>query len=512
MNEKLKEKIRESLTSVIPITIIVMIICFFITPITSDLMIMFIIGSVFLIFGMGLFSLGVDMSMTSIGERIGANLNQSKKIWIIALIAFLVGTITTIAEPDLQVLATQINEIPNMMLVGTVGLGVGVFLAIAMLRIVFKIRLSSLLVFLYIIVFAISFFVPENFLPIAFDSGGVTTGPITVPFIIALGVGAAAIRNDKDSESDSFGLVSLCSIGPIIAVMILGILFHINGVEYTPIHTSTLNNSQEIGNTFVGALHHYCIEVAKSIAPIIVFFVLYNIFKLKLPANKIKKISIGFLYTFVGIVLFLTGVNIGFLPVGNVLGNGLMVAQSKSIVLMIMFFIGFFVVNAEPAVQVLTKQVSDITDGAISRTLLSGTLSLGMIVALVIACFRVWYGIPIYLFLIPGYTFALFLTFFAPEIFTGIAFDSGGVASGPMTASFILPLVIGMCEASGRLDINIMKDAFGLIAMVAMMPLITIQLVGVAYKYRSKLKIDFEIGARVPKEQADDIIVFKKIK
>ncbi len=505
MNEKLKEKVREALGSVLPITVLVAVICFFIIPVPSSLMIMFIVGAIFLVFGMGFFSMGAEMSMSAIGERIGASLSKSKKIWVIALIAFIVGLITTVAEPDLQVLATQISEVPNMVLISTVGIGVGIFLALAMLRIVFKIKLSRLLVFLYIIVFVLSFFVPPDFLPIAFDSGGVTTGPMTVPFIIALGIGAASIRGDKDSESDSFGLVSLCSIGPIIAVMILGILFNISGAEYISTTRLFISNSNEIKNAYFQAIPINCIEVAKSLAPIIVFFILYNFSNLRLPKNEIKKIATGFLYTFFGLVIFLTGVKVGFLPVGNEIGTALMSVEGKGIILVLMIFIGVAVVGAEPAVQVLTKQVNNITDGAVSKKLMQSSLSIGMAIALIFSLLRALYGFPIYVFLIPGYLIALILTFISPEIFTGIAFDSGGVASGPMTASFILPLIIGICEASGRKNINVMQDAFGLVSMVAMMPLIVIQIVGVLYKYRAKLNIGFESS-----ESNDDIIVFKK--
>ncbi len=508
MNEKLKEKLGESLMSVLPITAIVAMICFFITPVSSDVMMMFFVGAVFLILGISLFSIGAESSMSLIGERIGASLSKSKKIWLIALISFLVGTITTIAEPDLQVLATQASEIPSNILIMTVGVGVGIFLSIAMLRIVFKIKLHILLIILYIVVFAISFFVPPIFLPLAFDSGGVTTGPMTVPFIIALGIGAASIRTDKNSESDSFGLVALCSIGPIIAVMILGLIFKITNTQYIPLEIAKVTSTKDIAQVFVNSLPKYSLEVLKSLIPIASFFVLYNIFSLKLSARELIKIFIGFVYTFVGLTIFLTGVNQGFLPVGNMLGVELVNNVDKELMLPIMMLIGFFIVKAEPAVQVLIRQVNDITDGKVSEKIMEAALSIGMMLALVISCLRAWYGIPLYVFLIPGYILALGLALFSPGIFTGIAFDSGGVASGPMTASFILPLMIGVCEASTRANANVLQDAFGLISMVAMMPLIVIQIVGVMYKYkRDKYFKEAEIDVL---EKNDDIIVFPK--
>ena len=506
MNEKLKEKLGESLMSVLPITAIVAAICFFVTPVSSDVMMLFFVGAIFLVFGISLFSLGAESSMSLIGERIGASLSKSKKIWLIALVSFLVGIITTIAEPDLQVLATQAAEIPSDVLILTVGIGVGIFLSIAMLRIVFNIKLYKLLIFLYIILFAISFFVPSNFLPLAFDSGGVTTGPITVPFIIALGIGAASIRTDKNSESDSFGLVALCSIGPIIAVMILGLIFRISNTQYIPYEIAAVNSTREIALTFIEAIPKYSLDVLKSILPIIVFFALYNLFTLRLAGRELVKIFIGFLYTFIGLTVFLTGVNIGFLPVGNLLGIELVKNVDRELMLPIMMLIGFFIVKAEPAVQVLIRQVNDITDGKVSERIMEATLSIGMMIALVISCLRAWYGVPITVFLIPGYILALGLALFSPGIFTGIAFDSGGVASGPMTASFILPLMIGVCEASGRTNANVLQDAFGLVSMVAMMPLIVIQIVGVMYKYKRE-KYFKEEEIRIL-EKNDDVIVF----
>lgn len=451
MNEKLKEKIKEALSSVLPITIIVALICFFVTPVSTELMIMFLVGALFLTIGIGFFSLGAEMSMSLIGERIGANLSKSKKIWLIALVAFIVGTITTIAEPDLNVLATQITEVNSAILISSVGIGVGIFLAIAMCRIAFKIRLSRLLLILYIIVFILAFFVPQNFMPLSFDSGGVTTGPMTVPFIIALGLGAASIRNDKNSENDSFGLVALCSVGPIIAVMILGLIYKISGGEYTPFIIQSVDSSKDISNIFLSEVPKCALTVIKSLSPILIFYLLYNAFSLKLPKKENLKVLVGFVYTFIGLVIFLVGVDKGFLPVGNTLGEALMHIQHKILILPIIAVIGYFVVQAEPAVQVLVKQVSTITDGMVSERILLTTLSVGMSIALVICCLRSWFGIPFLCFILPGYVLAMLLTIVTPEIFVGIAFDSGGVTSGPLTASFLLPLMVGICEASRKI-------------------------------------------------------------
>ena len=505
MNEKLKEKIRESLTSVIPITLIVAFICFTIAPVPTHVILLFLIGAIFLILGMGFFTLGAETSMSVMGERVGASLSKSKKVWFIALISFLVGTIITIAEPDLQVLATQITEIPNLILILAVAIGVGIFLAVAMLRIVFHVKLSKLLFVLYLLIFVIAFFVPETFLPVAFDAGGVTTGPMTVPFLIALGIGAASVRGGKEAESDSFGLVALCSIGPILTVMILGLIFKIDNTVYIPAIIPTVEDSKSLILLFIKELPLYIWEVTKALLPILIFFFLYQIGNLKMPKNELVKVVVGLLYTFIGLVLFLTGVNIGFMPVGNQLGTELMEITQKWLIYSIVILMGYFIVQAEPAVIVLTKQVSDLTDGAIPEKAMKISLSIGMALAMIIGVLRAMFGIPIYYFLIPGYLLALIFMFIVPEVFTAIAFDSGGVTSGPMTATFVLPFIIGICESSGRTNIDIMKDAFGLVAMVAMMPLIIVQGMGLIYRIKTKEKL-----AKTHLEEEDEIIVFKR--
>lgn len=505
LNEKLKEKIKESLASVVPITAIVLLLSFTITPVETHVILLFIIGAVLLTFGMGIFTLGAETSMTVMGERMGASLSKSKNIWFIALISFLVGTIITIAEPDLQVLATQITEVPSLVLILAVVIGVGIFLAVAMLRIVFQIKLSKLLFILYLLIFIVALFVPEDFLPIAFDTGGVTTGPITVPFLIALGIGAASVRGGKESENDSFGLAALCSAGPVLTVMILGLIFKVDNTVYTPTVISTVENSRSLILLFIEELPNYIWEVTKAILPILIFFLLYQVTNLKMPKNELIKIGVGLLYTFVGLVLFLTGVNVGFMPVGKQLGTELMEMTQEWLIFPIVILMGYFIVQAEPAVLVLTRQVNEITDGAIPEKAMKISLSIGNAIAMIIAVLRADLGIPIYYFLIPGYLLAVILMFIVPEIFTSIAFDSGGITSGTMTATFVLPLVIGICEASGRLDANIMQDAFGLVAMVAMVPIIMVQGMGLIYKFKSEKQVQKVEGA-----EEDDIIEFKR--
>ena len=477
------EKLREALTAVSPTIGIVLLLSFTIAPIPPSILLLFLFGAVMLIVGMMFFTLGAELAMTPVGERIGTRIAQSRKLGIVLLLCFVLGFVITISEPDLQVLAEQVPSVPNAVLIVAVAAGVGVFLMIAMLRMLFSKTLRMLLIIFYLLIFALAFFVPDDFISVAFDSGGVTTGPMTVPFIMALGVGFAAVRSDKHAEDDSFGLVALCSIGPILAVLLLGLLYHPENTAYTPSEIPVIRDSVELWKYFATGLPQYIEEIAISLLPIVAFFAVFQIISLKMKGRALLKVVIGILYTYVGLVLFLTGVNVGFMPAGNYLGETIAGLSYRWVLLPIGMVIGYFIVKAEPAVYVLKEQVEEITSGAISGEAMGLSLSLGVAASIGLAMIRVLTGISIFWFILPGYFIALCLSFFVPKIFTAIAFDSGGVASGPMTATFLLPFAMGACQAVGG---NIVQDAFGVVAMVAMTPLITIQVMGAIYKYRSE--------------------------
>ncbi len=463
----------------LPIICIVLMLCFTIAPISSSILLCFLMGAVMILVGMMFFTLGAEMSMTPMGERVGSCLTKSKNLAMIIFIAFLLGFIVTISEPDLQVLAGQVPAVPNMILILSVAFGVGVFLVLALLRMLFSIPLPPLLVVFYLLAFALAIFVPKDFLSIAFDSGGVTTGPMTVPFIMALGVGISAIRSDRHAADDSFGLVALCSVGPILAVMILGMIYNPQDAVYTAPAAFEVENSRQLWMLFSLEIPTYMKEISISLMPIFLFFMVFQVVMLKLSKRKMIKILVGLAYTYVGLVLFLTGANVGFMPAGNYLGQVLAGQSHPEILIPIAMVIGYFIVKAEPAVYVLNKQVEEITDGAISAKAMGTGLSIGVAISLGLSIVRVLTGISILWFLIPGYAVALSISFFVPKLYTAIAFDSGGVASGPMTAAFLLPLAQGACLSVGG---NIITDAFGVVAMVAMTPLITIQVMGLASK------------------------------
>lgn len=480
----LQEKVYESVTSVLPITIIVLLLSITAAPLSPGTLMLFLFGAVLLIVGMGFFTLGVDMSMIPMGEGIGVQLSKARRIGIPLIVCLVLGILITIAEPDLQVLAEQVPAIPNLTLILTVALGVGAFLVIAQLRILLKIPISYILVFFYGIVFILTIFAPADFIPVAFDSGGVTTGPVTVPFIMALGIGMASVRSDKNSSSDSFGLTAICSIGPILSVLILGICYRPEDAVYTPVEITELLTTRDAALEFARALPAYIEEVAVALVPIAVLFILFQCIFRRFHKRQLIKIVSGFLYSYLGLVLFLTGVNVGFMPAGQYIGSGIAGSRTPWILIPIGMVIGYFIVKAEPAVQVLTRQVEDVTSGSITQKSIGHALSIGIALAVGMAMLRILTGLNIMWFLIPGYLISLAMTFVVPQIFTGIAFDSGGVASGPMTTTFLLPLAMGACEALGG---NVLTDAFGIVAMVAMTPLLTIQIMGLADHIRRKV-------------------------
>ena len=480
---KLHEKLNESLRAVLPIVGIVLFLSFTVAPMPPSILMAFLIGSVFLIIGMMFFSLGAELSMAPMGERLGARITRTKKLAFILPLGFLLGFMVTISEPDLQVLANQVKDIPSAVLIITVAAGVGLFLVVALLRMFFSIALPRMLTVFYLLVFLLAAFAPKSILAVAFDAGGVTTGPMTVPFIMAFGIGISAIRSDSHAADDSFGLVALSSIGPVLATLLLGLIYRPSGADYTPTAIPTIESSVALGRIFIIELPAYLSEMALALLPILLFFTVFQIVSLKLNKHLLMRIAVGAFYTYIGLVLFLTGANVGFMPAGSYLGEVLASLSFRNIIIPFGMLIGYFIVRAEPAVYVLMDQVEEITDGAIPGNLLKRSLSISVAASVGLAMIRVLTGLPIFCFLIPGYFLAIALSYFVPKIFTAIAFDAGGVASGPMTAAFLLPFAMGACSAVGG---NIVTDAFGVVAMVAMTPLFTLQILGFVYRIKAR--------------------------
>ena len=505
MYKQLYEKIKESLISVLPITLIVIILNF--TPLINfsiDELVIFVISALLLISGIGLFNLGADMAMTPMGEYIGTSLTKSKKLGILLFAALLLGFFITIAEPDLSVLAKQVEKVlDGTLLIMLVGVGVGIFLLLSVLKIVFKRNLASMLMFFYMLLFAICSIVIINgnelLLPLAFDSGGVTTGPITVPFIMALGVGIALTIGGKRANENSFGLIALCSIGPMLAVAVLSI-FADGDVPYEVPEAYILPDN--LLRSYFATLLSVTKEVTIALGLIVVFFFIIQTIFIKLPRKRLLQILVGILYTYIGLIIFLTSVNVGFMPIGYKMGMDL--ANNKTALVIISFIIGLVVVLAEPAVHVLNKQVEQITNGIVTKKSMLIALSVGVGISICLSIIRIIYDFSILYYLIPGYFISLGLSFFVPRMYTAIAFDSGGVASGPLTSTFILPFAVGVCMVLQGQD-SIMYDAFGIVSMVAMTPLITIQLLG--FRALAAKRIREKIAMKRISNEDDNIII-----
>ncbi len=515
MRKILLSKLKESLISVLPVTVIVLIIaCTPMVNLTATEIVAFSVSAVLLILGIGLFNMGADLAMTPMGGHIGSGLTKSKKVLVLVAVCFFMGLLITIAEPDLSVLANQVKDImpgdgdiSKWILIITVGLGVGIFLVIAILKIVFKKDLSALLMFFYMTLFALCAVLAENgkfgLLPLSFDSGGVTTGPITVPFIMALGVGVSSTIGGRNANENSFGLIALCSVGPIIAVMMLSLTTDGSLSDY---NTDIYAIQNYLGSNLGMLILHKIKDVLLALGFIVLFFLILQFAILKLPKTKLIQIGIGILYTFLGLVIFLVAVEVGFMPIGYKIGS--QIAEFNPSVLVVLgFVLGMVVVLAEPAVHVLNKQVEDVTGGGVKKIEMLIALSVAVGISIGLSLIRMIFDFSILYYLIPGYFISLGLSFFVPKIYTGIAFDSGGVASGPLTSSFILPLVIGACGSVWGND-SIYSLAYGVVAMVAMTPLITIQILGfkaiMSSKVRSKV-----IMKRILAADDEQIIYFK---
>ena len=471
---KLKEKVLESLCSILPISAIVLLLSVTAAPVSNGILTLFLFGTLFLILGMGLFTIGSESSMEPLGEGIGVAISRCRFLPLALGLCFALGAIVTIAEPDLQVLAEQIPSIPSRMLILCVAAGVGFFLLLSLLRNILGIPLRTLLLVFYPLIFILAIFAPAKFIPAAFDSGGVTTGPITVPFIMAMGAGMAALRSDKHSEADSFGIIALCSIGPILSVLLLSV-FSETGLTLTHAAIPETLSTKEAFSLFLHELPTYAEEVFIAMLPIAGMLLLFQLLTHRFSRHKLLRIIVGMAYTYLGLVLFLTGANVGFMPMGRQLGETLGGSSYAWLLVPVGAVVGYFVVSAEPAVNVLKRQVEEISNGAITASSVGTALAVGVAVSVGLSMLRVLTGIPLIPFLAVGYGIALLISFFVPGLYTGVAFDSGGVASGPMTTTFLLPFALGACGALGG---NTMTDAFGIVAMVAMTPLITIQVLG----------------------------------
>jgi len=484
MLKNLKDNFKESLVTIIPIVIMVMILTL-IVPMPPSLLISFLISSGLLILGTSLFTFGADISMLMIGEKLGDKLVRSKIVMIVLFVCLVIGTVVTIAEPDLRVLADQLTSIPSNTLIIVISLGVGVYMLLSALRSIFGLDLNLILLISFIIIFALVSFVPEGLIPMAFDAGGATTGTISIPFIMTLGVGLVSHRTDKKAKESSFGLVALCSTGPILAVMLLGVLYNPN----VSTDVSLLINDTFCYSDYLPQMVNSFKDVLFSISPIIVVFIIYQLITKDIGKVEMRKIILGIIIIIIGLTLFLTAANVGFMDMGYFIGEEMFSSKYKYWLIPVTMIMAFFIAVAEPAVQILIDQVEELTEGSISRKSMNLGLSLGVSLAAGLSIIRVFTGTSFIYYALPGYIICLVLMFFVPKTFTAIAFDAGGATGGTLTTTFLLPMAIGACISN---DGNILTDAFGISALASLVPIITVQLIGLVYQIKNRTAVSID--------------------
>lgn len=484
MLNNLKNNFNESLITIIPIVVFVMLLTLII-PIPPVLLISFLISSGLLILGTSLFTFGADISMLTIGERIGNKIIGSKKVWLILFIFLVIGTVITIAEPDLRVLADQLTSIPSNTLIIIVSIGVGVYMLLSALRTMVGLDLNMILFISFLVIFALLPFVPEGLIPIAFDSGGATTGTISIPFIMTLGIGLVAQRTDKKAKENSFGLVALCSTGPILAVLILGLLFR--GDISTD--ASLLVNDSFGYSNYLTQMWISLKDVLFSISPIILVFIIYQLITKDIGKIEMRRVIFGILVIIFGLTLFLTAANVGFMDMGYFIGEEMFNSQYRDFLIPVIMIMAFFIAIAEPAVQILIDQVEELTQGSISRKVMNLGLSLGVSIAAGLSIVRVFTETSFVYYIVPVYFICFILMFIVPKTFTAIGFDAGGAAGGTLTTTFLMPIAIGACISNKG---NILNDAFGISALASVVPIITVQLIGLVYKIKNNVKASIE--------------------
>lgn len=483
------EKLKDMASTVLPIVVIVFIINFTIVPLSTPVLIRFVIGAILIILGLTLFLLGVDLGITPFGEKTGNSLAQKNNILIVLLAGLILGFFISIAEPGLLVLGSQVEQVTQGSISATnlfivVSIGMAVMISIGFLRIFYNIQLKYLLYIIYGLIFIMAFLVSEEFLGISFDASGATTGVLAVPFILALSGGISRLKRDSVAgEEDSFGLVALASSGAIIGVMVLDIITPKN--EFSHDLAIILEKSDQVIKPFLDIAWGHIVESIVSLGPLLLIFVVLSIYDFKISKRENRKILTGFLFAFVGLMIFLIGVNGGFMEVGVLIGEGLSDMNNSFWLVFVSFFVGVVTILAEPAVYVLTRQIEDVTSGYVRRQAVATSLALGVGIAIALSSLRIVIpSLKLWHLLLPGYIIVMILTFFTPNLFIGIAFDAGGVATGPMTATFILAFIQGAANVNTMASLLI--EGFGMISLVAMMPIITLQILGVLFEIRKK--------------------------
>ena len=480
MKKKLMNNLIDSFKSVIPISIVVLIVSFII-GLPSITILAFVISSFLLIIGITLFTTGAELSIVLIGESIGDFLAKKGNKLLVIGATLIMGIIITISEPDLIVLSSEVPSIPSILMILLVALGIGLCLSIGVFRIIKRFSYRQMISFSLMIILILLYFTKGEFIPLSFDAAGVTTGPMSVPVIVAFGYGIAKMRSDKEAKSDTFGLCGYASLGPVIVLLILGMFFRVDNHFNTRGFVSGLGIANRLSINFVTSFK----EIVIALSPIVGFYIISLILGNKVSKKNLFKIVIGTVFTIMGLSIFLTGVSSGFIEEGYLMGTKIASSEYKYLLIPFGMLLGFIIISAEPAIKILKRQICDLTEGSISEKMIGLCLSIGVAFAIGLSIIRVLFHIPIIYIIVPGYFIAWLLMYYAPPMFITIAYDSGGAACGALTTSFLLPLCIGICVSVNG---NVLQEAFGVGSLVCLIPIITIQLLGIVYTRKLNVK------------------------
>lgn len=485
----LYSKLKETASAILPVVVIVTILNFTLVPLGTVTFVRFVVASIFVIIGLSLFLVGVELGVTPLGDYTGQTIVKSNKLWIILGSGLILGFFIAFAEPGLLVFGNQVSfvtqgQLKAMLIVVLVSIGIAVMASLGFLRIIYNLKFSIIMVSIYGVILIISNFVSAEYLGIAFDAAGVVTGVVAVPFLLALSLGLSKLKKDSvSSENDSFGLVAISSSGAILMLLILGVIN--KNINFSDVVNPTPGSSNKIFAPF-GAIFAETLKSSfLALLPMVVVLIVLQIFVLKLPKRSFARIAKGFVYALLGLIIFLVGVDGSFMDVGSQLGTALVNLDAKIIVIVVAFFIGFLTIMAEPAVSILTHQVEDVTSGFVKRKVVLYTIGVGVGVSTALATVKILVpSLELWHLLLPGYIIAFTLMFFAPKLFVGIAFDAGLVTTGPLTATFTLSFVQGIANAYPLA--NVVRDGFGMVALVGISPILSLQVLGIIYTIKTK--------------------------
>lgn len=483
------EKLKEVLTSILPIVVVFSILAIFLLKLPGEEIAMFIFCIILVVLGFTIFLTGVEVGINPMGAIIGKEIPKRRSRMFMILVVFTISFLVTIAEPDVSVFATQVHEMFSSINPGTltlcIAVGVAFFLIVAAFRIIYKLSLRAIITAGYVVVaiMTIVLYATGNneFIAIAFDSGGVTTGPVTVPVLLALGIGICSV-GAKRNRMEGFGMIGLASIGPIIALLIMGLVSNTTyaaGSESAPEELTI--GLELLWKEFVESARGVLI----ALLPLIAFFIVFKRVFLQHSWASIYYMVEAVAVAGIGVIIFLTGVYTGFMPVAIKLGVEL-ATYEPFLVIILGFVLGFLVAFAEPAVSILGDQVQRASRGMLPRKLIIMVISVGVAFLVALGMMKTVYDLNLIWIIIPGYVITIVLMWLGEKDMVGIAFDAGGVSTGPMSVAILSSIYVGLSSALYD-GATAVINGFGLIALIALAPCLFLSALSVFMKYKGRV-------------------------